>query len=102
MARKKIKFSVKPAQLVKPATEDEWQTRDDADKIKRYAELKGDNKRYNKALDHVTNEHRQMADILSKERLFNYNADNGSVQPRSLARAGRKKSVRVKRSSGRR
>jgi len=78
-----------------PEADDKWQAQDDADKIRRYAELKSDGKRYSKALEHMANEHRQMASILANESSIGSGSDEGRLQPRSKARAGRKKTARV-------
>jgi len=90
MAKKKTKLPT-----AQPVSEDKWQAQDDADKIRRYAELKSDGKRYSKALAHMANEHRQMASILANESSMGSKTDGSRLQPRSKARAGRKKAARV-------
>ena len=96
MAKKKIKFSgPSTAQIAKQ--DEEFQVRDDADKIKRYAELTRDQKRHSAALDHIGNEHRAIMSLAG-----NPSSNENSSSPKMLSRQGRKKSVRVPRKTGRR
>lgn len=77
----------------------EWKTRDDADRIKRYAELTQDRERHQAALDHIKSEHQAIRQISSN---YDTGESVGPIQPRELARAGRKRSVRVPRTGSRR
>jgi hypothetical protein len=105
---KKAKLSIKapsqPSLATTAKNEDEYQVRDDADKIRNYARLTQDKDRHSKALGHIENEHRAMRDIISGESMErpNTDSDTHTIQPRSMARSGRKKSARAPRSSGRR
>jgi hypothetical protein len=81
--------------------EDQWKVRDDADKIKRYAELARDEARHKAAMEHIQNEHRAIRQIAG-DWMADEGQGAGPVQPRVLARAGRKKSTRVPRKGSRR
>lgn len=99
-AKLSIKAPSQPALSTAAAKEDEqWKIRDDADKIKRYAELTRDQGRHKAAIDHINSEHQAIRELAGS-----YDADEGAgpVQPRALARAGRKKSTRVPRKGSRR
>ncbi len=93
MAKKKAKLSITAPTSVSTAAdaqrEDEYKLRDDADKIRRYAELRKDKGRHDKAMKHIQGEHDQIRAIAG-----DYEADEGTEQPRVVARAGRKRSVR--------
>ena len=109
MAKKprKAKLSISAPSQPKLASavekeEKDWKTRDDADRIRRYAELRTDKERHKSALDHLRNEHQTMGSILRETSEDNYAADEGPNQPRMVARAGRKKSTRVPRTGSRR
>lgn len=82
--------------------DEQYKLRDDADRVKRYAELAQDKDRHKKVLDHIRNEHRSMMGIMGANKAPTYRADEGIVQPRPLARSGRKRSSRVPRRRGRR
>lgn len=107
MAKQKMKMSMSVPTLgglsaKAQKDEDEWRTRDDADKVKRYAELRQDGDRHKKALDHIRNEHASMMDILGDDMMPRRKGRKGSMQPRSLARSGRKRGYKVPRKTGRR
>lgn len=94
-AKKKIKSGLATPNAV-PASvdkeEQEWKTRDDADRVKRYAELTRDKQRHSAAMDYIRKEQVSISDLIGDR-----NKDAGPVQPRGLARAGRKRSTRVAR-----
>jgi hypothetical protein len=108
MAKKptKAKLSIKaPSQpVLAPAARNEdeqYKIKDDADRIRRYAELRQDQDRHKKALDHINNEHRALRSIIGLAGSGS-DAGEGTITPRSVARAGRRKSTRVPRSGSRR
>ena len=106
--RKKAKLNISSPSQETLATsaknEDEYQIRDDAEKIRNYARLTQDKNRHSKAMGHIENEHRSMRSIIAGESMREPDADGDidTIAPRSLARSGRKKSTRVPRSRGRR
>jgi hypothetical protein len=72
MARKKskIKMNVKAASApttigaeTAAASEDEWKVRDDADRVKRYAELTREPARHKAAVDHIRAEHDSVREL---------------------------------------
>ena len=80
MAKKKIsQASVNPDQ--------DWQSSEDADRVKRYAKLTMDNKRYTAAKRYISSEQKALSRLTG---------DGGGIKPRALARKGRRKSVRVR------
>ena len=94
MARRKIKFDASKLEATPASPDrDEWQLKDDADRIKRYAELKGQSSRFKAALDHVKNEHQSVLSLEDKD-------PSSRKNPRGLARAGRKRSMKRAMSRG--
>ena len=109
---KKIKLSIKTPKTVSldteqpssPSSDDDWQTRNDADKIRDYSRLTQDKTRHRNAIEHLQNERRAMSGILGGETGGDADDSNdaNAITPRTIARSGRKASVRVPRSAGRR
>ena len=109
MARKPkvAKLSIRPMSQPALATsarkeEEKYQLREDADRVRRYAELAQDKDRHKKVLDHIRSEHSSMMSILGGGGRADAGVSEGTVQPRGLARSGRKKSTRVPRRGARR
>lgn len=105
MAKKnKAKLSVQsPSQPVLATAaskeDEEYRRRDDADKIKRYAELTREPERHKAAMDHINSEHDSIRSLMGYQTP---KAGENRVLPRPLARSGRKKSIRVRRTGSRR
>lgn len=94
MAKKKSVPSITAPTMESSAAQakrdEEYQVKDDADKIKRYAELRGDKGRHKKAVNHIRTENQVALDLdggLGED-------DSDVDQPRILARSGRKRSTR--------
>jgi hypothetical protein len=100
MAKKKrAKLKVtSPSQPVMEGEKD-WQKREDADRIKRYAELTREPERHRAAMDHINAEHDSIRSLLGSSEPT---GEEGRVMPRAVARSGRKKSIRVPRKGSRR
>jgi hypothetical protein len=62
--------------------DEDYQVRDDADKIRRYAELRSNKNRHSKAMSRIKTEHSAIIGL--------DDGDETTEQPRMLARAGRK------------
>ena len=75
----------------------QYKIREDADRIKRYAELKKDSPRHKAAMDHIRSEHDV---VMGLDPKADYNADEGRPARRGIARAGRR--TASKRLGGRR
>lgn len=65
----------------------EYQIQEDANQIKRYAEVKGDKARHCAAMNRIRSEHKAVIGLDSGE---DYDADEG----KSAARSGKRKSTR--------
>jgi hypothetical protein len=70
----------------------EYLIREDADRIKRYAEVKGDKQRHSAAMNQIRNEHKCIIDLDDSDE--NYEADEGRSTPR---KENRKTSRRISR-----
>jgi hypothetical protein len=97
MAKKsaKIKLSISAPSTPALATsakneEDKWRTQEDADRIKRYAELKRDSARHKAAMEHIRNEHKSVQELGA-----DYEADEGPVEDRTVARVAKRKVSRT-------
>jgi len=115
---KKIRLSIKGPKAVSldtsPGTgpdDKEWQTRSDANTIKDYAQLKSKPDRHKAAMGHIQNEQDALNSVMGgvgdageggdTDSDSDEDDDSGIVEPRVLARQGRKASVRTARRSGR-
>jgi hypothetical protein len=102
--RKKAKLSIfSPSQPVLATAankeDEEYRRRDDADKIKRYAELTREPERHRAAMDHINSEHDSIRSLMGYQ---GPKASDNKIVPRPVARSGRKKSIRVRRTGSRR
>ena len=95
-APKTVSMDTSPSDVVSPGSQDtDWQTRDDANKIRDYARLTQDPKRHDAAISHIQNEHRAMRGVLGGESMSNDDDEDTGMTPRTTSRLGRKASNRV-------
>ena len=92
--RAKLRISSPSQSVLATAANNEdiqYKLRDDADRIKRYAELKKDATRHQAAMDHIKSEHDV---VMGLDSQADYNADEGRKARRGVARAGRRTAPR--------
>ena len=113
-ALKKIKLTIKAPKILSvdtspspsPDLDNDYQTRDDANKIRDYAQLTQDPGRHqaaishiqneHRAISHIQNEHRAMRGVISGESLGDSDDEEDSgMTPRTTSRLGRKTTSRV-------
>jgi hypothetical protein len=69
--------------------DEQYRLRDDADKIKRYAELRGDKARHSAAISHINSEHQAIQDLSG-----GLEEPSDIITPRGIARQGRRRASR--------